>query len=347
MTARLLILIPNANPKCPLLAPPQNDGGRGSRVRVSPAPVVRFPVALLASFLSLSLSHLWWNRFSHVSAQPRALLQPHSSHSHSHSPRLPFSAHSWRLVLLTLEAATVVSRTQRSPSSGSPAKLSHPHDTHDPHNWSTGRLLKPRLVVAHARALTRSTRPRPDALPHPHPPLLRLAPHTRSRRKETRSGLRRKRQLQPPFALSIHPPSVPTHRLGDAPHCCIDKPTNRNSDAASAPAYASRLLFRLPLSLSALHVRLHLFLHIHPSHISHPISIRLDSCTCTTSPLPPTLPRSHAPWVHGPRPKDGPPTCAVKGNGPWLLVQTQPCISSASYYVPDQARRSMTPPAPG
>ncbi|KAH6990439.1 hypothetical protein BKA56DRAFT_207109 [Ilyonectria sp. MPI-CAGE-AT-0026] len=105
--------------------------------------------------------------------------------------------------------------------------VSHPHDTHDPHNWSTGRLLKPRLVVAHARALTRSTRQRPDALPHPHPPPLRPAPHTRSRRKETRSGLRRKRQLQPPFALSIHPPSVPTHRLGNAPHCCIDKPTNR------------------------------------------------------------------------------------------------------------------------
>ncbi|KAH6996951.1 hypothetical protein EDB80DRAFT_137479 [Ilyonectria destructans] len=84
--------------------------------------------------------------------------------------------------------------------------LSHPHD---PHNWSTGRLLNPRLTHARPQrsTLTRSTRQRPDALTLTRRCSLelRLAPHTRSRRKETRSGLRRKRQVQPPFALSIHP----------------------------------------------------------------------------------------------------------------------------------------------
>ncbi|KAH6996952.1 hypothetical protein EDB80DRAFT_137438 [Ilyonectria destructans] len=84
----------------------------------------------------------------------------------------------------------------------------------------------------------------------------------------------------------------------------------------------------------------------HISHISHPTS------ASTVVPVPPahSRPRSHAPTLRGST-AHGPRTIhqrvRSKANGPWLLVQTQPCISSASYYVPDQARRSTTPPAPG
>lgn len=80
--------------------------------------------------------------------------------------------------------------------------LSHPHD---PHNWSTGRSLNPRLT--HARPHTQHT---PEAgRPHTHPPLLARAPSCATHAiEEERDKIRLapERQVQPPFALSIHPP---------------------------------------------------------------------------------------------------------------------------------------------